>query len=463
MKIPGNGEGQVLRPTPGTQARLGATSPAADGRSGSSHNAASATSTAAGGQNSGGIARRESALKNYPLAGLNELNTVLDNKHEVQKLAVGLSRMEATTDQQTYQAALAKNRAVFKLGADTGLESAFDNEQSLLLRTLTSNDDNEVALRATRYGRSGKTPARREAHTLNNAVSSRNTVIVPTTLINKNVRSNTIAQLGSTRPRWAGLPSTISQPLVSTDADVQKLHDRPGFGDIHSFESSKGFTKKFVEHSPTLSHSEQMEFLKKETDGFIKDDPFRQDKSFAGSLNELEKKLIARQEHTPAESLRHNEYCARLELWDTKAIEIGHHRDVAIATMIEFNLEMHALRRKFENEGEGIQSKNFTSHVERQLSWPTSPDTDLLDKNAVTKALNAYPSEKKEQALADILQRLKNGVTLCTYEHTESGSKIRSLAIENFSKEDVVAGIKLFLSSKLQKDGAEVAPLREND
>jgi hypothetical protein len=48
-----------------------------------------------------------------------------------------------------------------------------------------------------------------------------------------------------------------------------------------------------------------------------------------------------------------------------------------------------------------------------------------------------------------VLAQLHDRVTLCTYEHGETGSALRTLAFSDFSREEILAGIQRYLDARV--------------
>lgn len=134
----------------------------------------------------------------------------------------------------------------------------------------------------------------------------------------------------------------------------------------------------------------------------------------------------------------------KIELWDAKAVAIGESRPLAVSTLIEFNLEMLSIAREISTEGH--ENKLVSEFLERQLSW-LGPQA-ALDKKSTLKRVSALPIKQRESIANDIILLLRRGVSLCTYAKNITGSHIREISLLDFSAEEIVEGINIFLSSK---------------
>jgi hypothetical protein len=203
----------------------------------------------------------------------------------------------------------------------------------------------------------------------------------------------------------------------------------------------------YLNLAPSLSHAERFTVLEENSKQFIKPDPLRPREGFSHSAQDLANDLYARQAAAPSRILLHNEFFSKLEIWDAKAVEIGDAKDVAIATLLEFNIEMTLLERSLSRDG--ANGATLTDHLRRQLAWPADPSETPLDLDSVENRLSTLGDNEKEAYLDGVLDQLRERVTLCTYQHNETGSALHTLAFSDFSREDILAGIKRYLDARL--------------
>lgn len=394
-------------------------------------------SSAAQGQVPGGLGQGQ----------VDVLNRVLEKKEDIQKIAAGYERLR---DGAAIDSAL-PGSGLFLFQKNRDIEARFAAGEPALVRTLRYSSDAEAVAQSSD---GGKTPAKREVDTLTNSVAGVDIVATPATLIGSGFTASIISRLEHPhRPKWKGLPSAVFLPAAADTAREQQTLQatgarRPGFGDIHSFHSSKAFgLNGYEDLAPALSHAERLAVLERNSRQFIKPDPMRPRHDFSHSTSELAEDLAARQRADPSEVLRHNEYFAKLELWDAKAVEIGDAKDVAIATLIEFNVEIASLERSLAREG--ANGPTLTEHLRRQLAWPADPSEAPLDLSDVESRLSQLGERESGAYLDGVLDQLRNRVTLCTYQYNETGSALRTLASADFSREDILAGIKRYLDARL--------------
>ncbi|WP_185182426.1 AvrBs1/Avra family type III secretion system effector [Mycoavidus sp. B2-EB] len=372
---------------------------------------------------------------------LSTLNRVHKKKREVQKVAASYEKLR---NGATIDSALPGSEH-FLFERNSTIEDSFVGGKPAFVRTLRYASDKKTV--------GGKTPAKRELDTLMNNVPGLDIVATPSTFIGAQFKANIISRAEQLdRPKWKGLPSAVFMP-ATPDASVGQ-HTlqatgmrRPGFGDIYSFESSRAFDDNYLKVAPGLSHAEKFRILEKNSEQFIKPDPKRSREGFSHSAQELSNDLTDRQGADPSQAMRHNEFFAKLEFWDMKAVEIGDAKDVAIATLIEFNVEMALLERSLSSEG--THGPTLTDHLQRQISWPADPSKDLLDLSGVERQLSSLDEHESKAYLDGVLGQLRDRVTLCTYQHNGAGSALRTLAFSDFSKEEILAGIKQYLDARL--------------
>ena len=326
---------------------------------------------------------------------------------------------------------------------DEDISSRFSKGEPALVRTLRYRNDTE----ATKdFGVAGKTPAKREADTLANRITGKDIVIIPSSVVISDVKANTMSLMEVPhRPKWKGLPSLIALPASGQAEGLTQISKRLGFGDIHTHGSSKGFDNEYADASPLLSHAEKLQLLERKARRYMKADPDRQSYEFSHSLEELVESMRTLQSKRPGQVLRHNEYCAKLELWDMRALEAGKSPPMAIATLLEFNLEMSDMARELAHEGSG--GPRLTEFLGRQMSW--SESGTVKDLASTLQSLHLVSTEERERILNSISSHLRKGISLCTYEHEAEGSKIRALSLKDFTAGDILAGLELFLSTKL--------------
>lgn len=336
-------------------------------------------------------------------------------------------------------------QSAFAPRQDGNIAQRFAEGHPALIRTLRFYKDNEAT---KEFGASGKTPAKREVDTLTNRITGRDIVMTPASAIVSGAKANTISLMKKPdRPKWKGLPSIVSMPENRTPPSLfGQISKRPGFGDVHSFKSNEGFDAEYARKSASMSHSQKLEMLERKVKKYIKTDPHRQNSDFSHSIEELVQNMQIFQSKQPESILRHNEYCAKLEVWDARALEVGNSPSVAIATLLEFNLEMAALARDLEQEGP--EGKNLIDFLKRQVSWTESGQ--VQDLASSLESLKLISKEMREAVLADITSNLRKGISLCTYEFQEEGSAIRALSLRDFKASEILTGLELFLSSKMQ-------------
>ncbi|CAB3773502.1 AvrBs1/Avra family type III secretion system effector [Paraburkholderia humisilvae] len=327
---------------------------------------------------------------------------------------------------------------------DAIVEKKFCAGEPMAIRTLRFSSDDEAVCH---FGGSGKTPARREVDTLANNIFGRRIVMTPSSVIACDAKVNTISLMEKPhRPKWKGLPSVIffvPNPLAgSVSSTVER---RNGFGDVHSFASSQAFDAEYEQAANWLSHAQRLDMLEKKAKVYMKEEPDRYAHEFCHSLMELAQHMRRLQMSRPGQPLRHNEYCTKLELWDARALEVGKNGAVAVATLVEFNLEMTAMALAMEREG--IAGSQLTDFLKRQFSW--SYTNEIHDLQTTLRNLECISSKTRENVLHDICSQLRAGISLCVYEHQEAGSQLRALSLTDFPPEDVMEGLRLFLSSRL--------------
>ncbi|PPU86649.1 avirulence protein [Xanthomonas populi] len=328
------------------------------------------------------------------------------------------------------------------LKVDSGISEEYGQGKPLMIRSLRFSNPQEMTVG---FGAKGKTPAKREIDTVCNKSTQYDIVMTPASLISKDVRMNLISQL--TRPKdkqkYNGLPSVIYGECSSRNI-VGSLASRNGFGDVHSFKSNNGFNSDYEKIAEFSSHAEKLGAIERNLIPYMRLDSDRSSCHFVHSVDELAKAQSILQSKRPLSSLRHNEFCTKLELWDAKAIAVGESRPLAVSTLIEFNLEMLSIAREISNEWH--ENKMISEFIERQLSW--LGQQAALDKKATLKMVSALTIEQRESIANDICLLLRRGVSLCTYEKNITGSHICEISLLDFSVEEIVEGINIFLSSK---------------
>jgi len=279
-----------------------------------------------------------------------------------------------------------------------------------------------------------------------NKVSGREILIQPTSVAAAPVKASILSLVENHRPKRHGLPSLVALPGDGGRATgLAQASNRPGFGDIHSFHSSKGFDDEYASVSPRLSHAEKVQLLEQKAKRNMRTDAGRRASEFSHSLAELVQNMIHLQATRPENVLRHNEYCTRMELWDVQAMEIGKSPPLAIASFLDFVLEMSAMARELEHEGP--DGPRLTEFLTRQMSW--SETGAAKDQASTLESVKLVSADERERLLAEILSRLREGISLCAYELTAAGAAIRPLSLRDFTAGQILAGLELFLSTKL--------------
>jgi hypothetical protein len=389
--------------------------------------------------------RQARVLRRINQGQMSALNRVNEKKREVQKVAASYEELRngAAID------SVLPGSEHFLFERNREIERRFSAGEPAFVRTLRYTSDEE-AVAKSRYG-GGKTLAKRELDTLMNNVPGLDIVATPSTLIGAQFKASIRSHIEKKKSK--GLPSAVFMPLaVNASAGQHTLQltgsRRPGFGDVQNFRSSRAFSfGNYVDVAPSLSHAERFDVLEKNSKQFIRPDSTRPRKGFSHSAQELVDDLMASQAADPSRVLRPNEYFAKLELWDAKAVEVGDKKDVAIATLIEFNVEMASLERSLSREG--ANDPTLTDHLRRQLAWPTDQSKEPLDLSGVESKLSKLGEPEIETYLDGVLGQLRDRVTLCTYQHGETGSALRTLAFRDFSREEILSGIKRYLDARL--------------
>ncbi|MFC0155167.1 AvrBs1/Avra family type III secretion system effector [Xanthomonas dyei] len=313
----------------------------------------------------------------------------------------------------------------------------------LMIRSLRFSNPQEVA---SKFGAEGKTPAKREVDTICNKSTLHDIVMTPASLVKKEVRMNLISEVprAKDKQKYRGLPSVVyGQSNRRSESDY--LASRNGFGDVHSFKSNNAFNSRYEKICGSLSHAEKLGLIERNLTPFIRHDPDRISNDFVHYIEELAEHQVLLQSRKPASTLRHNEYCTKLELWDAKAIAVGESRPLAVATLIEFNLEMLSIAQEIDDDGH--RNKMVADFIERQLSW-LGPQV-ALDRKSTLERVSAFSAQEREFVANEISQSLRLGVSLCTYDRDEAGSYIREMSLLDFRIEEIMEGINIFLSSKL--------------
>ncbi|WP_230812383.1 MULTISPECIES: AvrBs1/Avra family type III secretion system effector [Xanthomonas translucens group] len=314
----------------------------------------------------------------------------------------------------------------------------------LMIRSLRFSNPQEVT--SNKLGAEGKTPAKREVDTICNKSTLHDIVMTPASLVKKEVRMNLISEVprAKDKQKYRGLPSVVyGQSSRRSESDY--LTSRNGFGDVHSFKSNNAFNSDYEKICGSLSHAEKFRLIERNLTSFIRHDPDRISTDFVHSIEELAEHQALLQSKKPASALRHNEYCTKLELWDAKAIAVGESRALAVATLIEFNLEMLSIAQEIDDDGH--KSKMVADFIERQLSW-LGPQT-ALDSKSTLERVSAVTIQEREFIANEISRSLRQGVSLCTYNKDDAGSHIREMSLLDFSVEEIMGGVSIFLSSKL--------------
>ncbi|MCS4510212.1 AvrBs1/Avra family type III secretion system effector [Xylophilus ampelinus] len=265
----------------------------------------------------------------------------------------------------------------------------YNHGKPMMIRSLRFSDPEEAA---GGLGMKGKTPAKREVDTACNKSTAHDIVMIPASVISTQVKLNLISEIPrkGDKEKYKDLPSVIYRANGSGKRP-SSLQARNGFGDLHSFKSNNGFNSDYEKNCRMLSHAEKMKLIESNLVPFIRPDPDRSSLDFIHSVDELVEAQSLLQAKRPGSSLRHNEYCTKLELWDAKAIAIGKSRPLAVATLIEFNLEMLSIAEEIDHEGH--ENKMVSDFIERQLSW-LSP-TAALDKKSTLEKLSKLTAQEK--------------------------------------------------------------------
>lgn len=379
----------------------------------------------------------------FPLSKsfLRDVKFVLDKKRDVQDVAK--SYVESLGQSGAARVAVLQKSKCTQMLLEESIAQHFNKGEPTYVRTFRFAHDKEAV---EGYGAEGKTPAKRELDTLTNKITGIDVVMTPSSILQSEVKAKTISQMEEPHGlKWKGLPSAIYVPEKMPKPIRSNLYERHGFGDVHSFASNKGFGEEYAKLSPQLSHAEKLKLIESKLWVHMKSDSARRNSNFLHSIEDMVKEMKALQINRPNTPMRHNEFCARLEAWDARALEIGKSIPIAIASLIEFNIEMSALAKTLEYDG--TDSKTFNDFLERQMSWESS--SIYHDIKTTNKKIAELDEKEKNIVLADICWKLRRGVSLCTYEFNVHGSSIRALSMKDFSFEDIQSGIEKFLSTKL--------------
>ncbi|MGF6265273.1 hypothetical protein OKW49_006266 [Paraburkholderia youngii] len=385
--------------------------------------------------------RQAYVLGRIPQGRLNALHRANEKKIAIQKVTASYHRLRngAAVDSTL------PGSEHFLFEKNRSIEGRFSAGEPAFVRTLRcAPDEQAIAGVSRRY----ITPAKRELDTLMNNVTDRDIVATPSTLIGAEFRASIRSQLEK-KIEWKGLPSIVYMPLApDASAGQYTLQSmasrRPGFGDVRNFRSSRAVRSESYQNVASgLNHAEKFSLIEKHSKQYRRTDPTRPREGFSHSVQELIDDLTVIQAADPSRVLAPNEYFARLELWDAKAIEVGDKTDEAIATLIEFNVEMAALSRSLLREG--VQEGTFADHLQRQLAWPTDHCEQPFDLSGVERTLSRLDKREIEAYLDDVVGQVQHGVTLCTYRLEDTGGVLRTLAFHDFSREEIVAGIERYL------------------
>ena len=377
------------------------------------------------------------------------LNRVQEKKVEVQKVAASYEKLCSGTAIESPLPA--SEHYLFQKNSD--IEKRFASAEPAFLRTFRYTSDAEALSKSSH----GKTFAKREIDALMNNVPGIEIIGTPSTLIGAQFKSVTLSLMEvPSRPKWKGLPSAVYFPAAVDESERQDSLRaaglrRPGFGDLSTYQTGKVLYSLDLTHN--LSHAEKLSVLEENSRQYMKIDPRRPRKGFSHSAGDLAADLVAREAAGPyLPHIRNpnlNEYFAKLEMWDLKAIEIGTAKGAAIAALIEFNVEMALLERSLSREGSNAAV--LTDHLRRQLAWPADPSQAPVDLAGVEARLSGFSDSEKNAYLDGVLEQLRERVTLCKYKHNEngSGSTFHTLAFGDFGRDDILAGIKLYLDARL--------------
>ncbi|APP82161.1 AvrBs1/Avra family type III secretion system effector [Xanthomonas hortorum] len=396
--------------------------------------------------------RSETAKINVASLQTPQLRRVIEKKKIVQKVAELYNKMGKVGNFSALEEIINESSVKDLLVNDKSeISRDYADGKPLMVRSLRFSHDREAT---NSFGSAGKTPAKREIDTLCNNSTAFDIVMTPFSIINAKAKGATISEMKVPhRPKWKGLPSVLYKATAVGDLP-EYAKARPGFGDVHSFNSNKAFNSEFARVCNLLSHAEKMGLIENSLKHYIKPDPDRNSYDFHHSLDDLVDAQCMLQSRKPGSILRHNEYCAKLELWDAKAIEVGESRSVAVATLIEFNIEMLSAARYIEDEG--YDGKLISDFLERQLSW--LGQNAALGKEDTLKKLSGLSFHERKTVAEKVCEALRQGVSLCIYEKNKEGSRIRELSLLDFNAYDIMRGIELFLSSKLLQPPTAAGP-----
>ena len=287
-------------------------------------------------------------------------------------------------------------------------------------------------------------PSEQEVVTLNNQFPGREIIITPSSVIDSRFNARIISSRED-RPKWFQMPSAVFS--ASTES-VNAARNLEGFGDIQSFASNKGFTREFLEQSPFLSHAQKLfEFSSQQViRNEIKEDQFgNKDREFQTSLHSLVSAVSAYFQRVVEDSIdadpvtiNHNEYAAKLDLWNLEGVEIGNDPGNAIASLIELQIRRHSLNMEITEQG--TAHPLLTALFERISSKDENGQLRTLEQ---TKAkADEMSVDDKQIIMNDIQARLAKGLGLYIYDTSEAEPIFRSVTAFDLTYDDVVKGLE---------------------
>jgi hypothetical protein len=307
-------------------------------------------------------------------------------------------------------------------------------DRCLLARTLLKPPD---TLQQNTQGYT--TPVLEEAKTLNDAKCWPHIFVTPATGLVEGAKVRLLTH-NEDRPRWQGMPSVLY--------GVEK--NRPGFGDIQSFASTKGFQKEtgFDTKRQHLSHPQLIEEFKNlpvMTENLKVREDGTKPEGFLNSLEELSTEIKAYQTELGEDAqLPHNEFATRIWLWDSVAVEVGSNTQIGLASAIELMIERKKLTAELMQGG--VDHPLITQFLLQKIAM-SEIGSELPTLETVLKKFESMTNQDKQKELEIILKKLEQPVSICRYDVDEA--TIVGLHQTEITTTDLIEAMEHVLSTKL--------------
>ncbi|MCE2679860.1 MAG: hypothetical protein LW629_05295 [Burkholderiales bacterium] len=332
------------------------------------------------------------------------------------------------------------------------------DDKKLLARTLTSTNPLSVLDCKPLPHSVTQTSLRKENRTLEDTLPDIQIVMTPGTALFGNTKTDLISSRQD-RQAWFGMPSVLYQVDSS----------KPGFGDVYSFESSKGFTPDFNLARATLSHAQQMKFLQHQTplQSQIKS-PKRfllqnsgdalgaqvaaaqlpLHRQFSQSLTDLNRVVNLAQAETPDQVLPHNEFLTRLWPWETRAVLASDDYVEALTTALELSMQRRVLHDEIND------SRHRHPLVDAYLHYHCSygENGEVLSHEATANEVERLQTEADQNfgnlatKVDAFITDLAKPVVLCGYAPGES--KLFSLNQGQITLQDALEAVDVLLDAR---------------